>query len=352
MLTGPGWLWLIVLLEAVVLLVTLLGLVVGSSLLSARRRGAARHEDRLIEAIASAERGPADPEHCVRLLADMPGRLQLPAIARVIDHVRGPTAARVAAVARAAGVTARAERWSCSRRRQRRLLGARALLRLDADEATIRRLLDDPRAEVRADAARWAFTQAQPAVVARLVVMLDDPAPGCRFAAQDALTRVGSLATGPLVAHLGTATGASAVTALEIARAVAAPALLRAGLDRCRDASPLVRARAASLVAAIGESQAVEVLRDLLEDREPEVRESAASGLGLIRHLASAPALASAMHDPAWDVRRAAGLALRSFGPSGRLYLRRVLRDEDLFAADMARHVLELPETRGAVWSP
>ncbi|WP_404382637.1 HEAT repeat domain-containing protein [Knoellia locipacati] len=342
---------LVVILEAVVGLGTVMALVAGSCLVSARRLDAARHVGRLVDAIAATEQGTFDQGQCVRLLMRTPRRLQLSAIARVSDQVRGPTAVRVAAIARAAGVTARAERWSRSRRWPRRLRGARALLRLDADRATILRLLDDPRAEVRAVAARCAAAHADPSVVDRLVGMLDDPAPDCRFAAKDALTRVGYLATGPLVAYLATATGVRAGTALEIARAVASPALFDVGRHLCRDDDALVRSRAARLVAATGDRRAVDVLRDLLTDPDPEVREAAVSGLALVRHLESAPALVRALNDPAFDVRRAAALALRSFGPRGRLYLRRASRNDDAIAADMARQVLELPETGAAMWT-
>ncbi|MCA1689563.1 MAG: HEAT repeat domain-containing protein [Actinobacteria bacterium] len=50
------------------------------------------------------------------------------------------------------------------------------------------------------------------------------------------------------------------------------------------------------------------------------------------------------LRDPAWEVRRAAALALRSFGSPGVLLLRRALKDSDGHARDMARQTLDLPE--------
>jgi hypothetical protein len=41
------------------------------------------------------------------------------------------------------------------------------------------------------------------------------------------------------------------------------------------------------------------------------------------------------------------GLALRSLGPPGLLFLHRSLQDADRFAADMARHMLDLPDMAG-----
>ena len=47
--------------------------------------------------------------------------------------------------------------------------------------------------------------------------------------------------------------------------------------------------------------------------------------------------------------RHAAGLALRELGSPGALLLRRTRQDDNLFAADMARRVLDLPGAAGAV---
>jgi hypothetical protein len=51
------------------------------------------------------------------------------------------------------------------------------------------------------------------------------------------------------------------------------------------------------------------------------------------------------MRDSAWRVRKEAGLSLRALGAPGTLFLRRALRSDDRFAADMAQQVLDLPAT-------
>jgi HEAT repeat protein len=75
------------------------------------------------------------------------------------------------------------------------------------------------------------------------------------------------------------------------------------------------------------------------------VRAAAAKALGKLGHWPAASSLASLLRDRDWNVRREAGLALRAFGAPGALFLRRSLSDSDPFACDMARQVLDLPET-------
>jgi HEAT repeat protein len=77
------------------------------------------------------------------------------------------------------------------------------------------------------------------------------------------------------------------------------------------------------------------------------VRTAAARALGKLRYRPAAAALATLLRDRAWDVRREVGLALRSLGPPGLLFLHRSLQDADRFAADMARHMLDLPDMAG-----
>jgi HEAT repeat protein len=63
-----------------------------------------------------------------------------------------------------------------------------------------------------------------------------------------------------------------------------------------------------------------------------------------MQHWQAASQLADRLRDQAWRVRRAAGLALRSIGAPGALFLRRALKGEDAFAADMAQQVIDLPQ--------
>jgi hypothetical protein len=63
-----------------------------------------------------------------------------------------------------------------------------------------------------------------------------------------------------------------------------------------------------------------------------------------MQHWQAASSLANGLRDRTWRVRRESGLALRAIGAPGVLFLRRALKGDDRFAADMAQQVLDLPE--------
>jgi HEAT repeat protein len=104
-----------------------------------------------------------------------------------------------------------------------------------------------------------------------------------------------------------------------------------------------VRALAIDVVGRTGGADAVERLTALLADPAPAPRAAAARALGHLGHWPAAGRLRELLRDPAWDVRRAAGVALHALGAPGALLLRRALLDEDRFAADMARQILQVP---------
>jgi HEAT repeat protein len=75
------------------------------------------------------------------------------------------------------------------------------------------------------------------------------------------------------------------------------------------------------------------------------VRAAAAASLGRLGHWPAATELARMLRDPAWIVRSQSALAMRRLGSPGHLLLRRALDDRDRFASDIARQVLDMPET-------
>jgi HEAT repeat protein len=176
-------------------------------------------------------------------------------------------------------------------------------------------------------------------------MLLGDSHGLCRFAAQNALLSLGYLVIQPLASVLTSSTGRQAEAALEVAVGLAEWRFLKPALAFCQDMSPRMRARAATLLGALGGREGVEVLSGLLVDMAPEVRASAAQALGKLGYWPAVSILAPLLRDPAWVVRREAGLALRALGAPGILFLRRYLADQDGSAADMARQVLDLPET-------
>ncbi|HEU4812171.1 MAG TPA: HEAT repeat domain-containing protein [Nocardioides sp.] len=330
--------------EGVIILLVLAGLAL-SVHLSRRRRRRRIQESRLLTSVLPTLDRESDPRSALDQLTALPQHLRVPAVLRLADQVTGDASVLLRAVAVEAGVTRVAESW-CRRRRWRfRLRGVRTFSVLGGGEGVVPHLLDDRNPAVRAEAAAWVVTCPTAEHVDRLVLMLEDVEPLCAFTARDTLMRVGPAAAGPLAAYLAKPIGSRAAAALEVARGVAEPRLLAPGLLLCGDADPAVRVRAADLVSAVGGEAAVDRLTHLLtRDDAPGVRAAAARGLGTMAHRPSAPALADAMRDRSWEVRRAAALALRALDAQGRLYLRRTLQGSDLYAADMARQVLELPE--------
>jgi HEAT repeat protein len=206
------------------------------------------------------------------------------------------------------------------------------------------KLLTDPNAAVRAQAAEWAATQPSESLIASMLTMLADPETQARFAVQDALLRMGSVVTEPLAAFLETHTGQPAESGLRVAGAISSAAFLPAANRHSASDDVAVRVAATNLLGAIGDAASAERLVVLLKDADPQVRAAAAHGLGRIRHWQSGSQLADALRDSNWQVRREAGLALRAIGAPGSLFLRRALKSDDRFASDMAQQVLDLPE--------
>lgn len=257
-------------------------------------------------------------------------------------------------LARAAGAMERAERWAHSRRWSRRLRAARVLALFGTGRETIAEdLLVDPRPEVRSQAAEWAGEHPDEARVRRLVVMLGDREPRCRFAAREALVRTGRVAQREIGARLMTAARdpgvelgeqaqAAILGALDVARGIPEPALLAPALELLACPRSAVRTRAVRLASAVGGSEATEALVNLLADPDPEVRAASAAGLGNLGHWQSAASIAALLGDPAWVARRAAGRALIRMGPTGELLLRRATRAGPPSARDIARFSLGL----------
>jgi hypothetical protein len=266
--------------------------------------------------------------------------------------LKGQRAELLTALAVHHGLVVWAELRCRSRLWWRRLYAARLLTIIGGGRHWMLPLLRDRDPSVRSAAAEWTVGNGSPDVIQALLPLLSDPAGICRFTAQDSLLRMGESAVQPLVAYLGSASGAEAEPALNVAVSLADARLLAPALAFHRDAHPGTRRNAARLLAALGGGVAVRTLLEMTSDEDASVRSAAARGLGVLESVEAAPRLAGLLRDPGWEVRRQAGLALRALGAAGRMYLRRALTDRDRFAADMARQVLDLPESVGRVVSP
>lgn len=280
----------------------------------------------------------------LQLSRRLPRSLQVRLLFDLARNLSGVGRLQLAALAHDLGLITHAELQCGSRFWWRRLQGARLLTLIGAGDEVMPSLLRDPHPTVRAQAADWAASHPTPEVIASLLTLLEDGERFSRFAVQDALLRMGGVAVEQLVGYIYSHSGEPVEAALTVAIGLSDARFLSPALLRCRDASPEVRAQAASLVGSLGGTQGVEVLTALLHDEAAPVRAAAARAIGKLAHWHAAPKLVALLRDRYWIVRREAGLALRALGAPGILFLRRALSDHDLFAADMARQVLDLPD--------
>ena len=276
-------------------------------------------------------------------LRQVPRDAQVTAFLEASRNLTGAGKERLRFVAGEVSLLDRARKLCVSGLWTRRLRGARVLARMDVADPLIETLLADPNPAVRAQAAEWAATHPAPSVISIMLTMLADPATQARFAVQDALLRMGATAADPLASFLETHSGLPAESGLRVAESLAEPRFLPAALRHSASEEVGVRTAAANLLGAIGGPAAAERLVALLKDPDSLVRAAAAHGLGRMQHWPAAAQLAECLRDSAWRVRRDAGLALRAIGAPGALFLRRALKGNDPFAADMSQQVLDLP---------
>lgn len=292
------------------------------------------------EIVSRALAGGGHPAAHPRLPADQGVRVLSDASGSVDEAAR----ARLRGLPVYDSLAGRAERWCASHRWTRRLKGVRLLTILGTGEGVVPALLEDPRAEVRSAAAAWTARHPSADGAAMLVWMLDDQALPCRLTAQASLIRLGPVAVPSITEHLQNPRPSALVLALIVGARLNEPTLLGPALRHHDHADADVRAGVAEVLVSSGGAEAIRALEEFLSDPAAKVRATAADGLGALGHWPSAPRLAERLTDRAWEVRRAAGLALSRLNGPGRLYLQRALRNDDPFARDMARQVLDLQE--------
>jgi HEAT repeat protein len=266
------------------------------------------------------------------------------AFLEISRNVTGAGKERLRFVAGEVSLIDRARKLCQSRNWTKRLRGARLLARMDVADPIVEKLLADPNPAVRAQTAEWAAAHPSPTVISAMLEMLADPATQARFAVQDALLRMGSIIAQPLAAFLETHSGPPAENGLRVAESLAETRFLPAALRLSASEEAGVRIAATNLLGSIGDSTSAGRLTDLLKDSDSHVRAAAAHGLGRMQYWQAASQLAETLRDSTWRVRRDSALALRAIGAPGVLFLRRALKGNDAFAADMAQQILDLPE--------
>ena len=279
----------------------------------------------------------------IEALRRIPRDAQVAAFLEASLNLTGTGKERLRFVASEVSLLDRARKLCESGRWTRRLRGARLLARMDVADPLIEKLLADINPAVRAQAAEWAATHPAPSIISIMLTMLADPATQARFAVQDALLRMGSTIVDPLAIFLEIHSGLPAESGLRVAESLAELRFLPAALRHSASDEVGVRTAATNLLGAIGGAESAARLIELLKDPESLVRAAAAHGLGRMQHWQAAMQLAECLRDSTWRVRRDAGLALRALGAPGALFLRRALKGNDPFAADMSQQVLDLP---------
>lgn len=287
-------------------------------------------------------RGTVNVEE-IEALRQIPRDVQVMAFLEISRSLTGTGKERLRFVAREILLLDRSRKLCESRLWTRRLRGARLLARMDVADPIVEKLLADPHPAVRAQAAEWAAAHPSPTVISAMLTMLADPATQARFAVQDALLRMGAIIAEPLAAFLETHSGPPAESGLRVAEALAETRFLPAALRLSASENAGVRIAATNLLGAIGSAASAERSTELLKDSDSRVRAAAAHGLGRMQHWQAASQLAESLRDSTWRVRRDAALALRAIGAPGALFLRRALKGNDAFAADMAQQILDLP---------
>jgi hypothetical protein len=295
----------------------------------------------LLEVVRTGRPPRADDE----LLRSLPVRVQVRLFTELVPSISGQSREHLARLAHDIGLVPVAERMARGRDWRDRLHGVRLLAAVGGGASIVPGLLDDPDPAVRAEAVEWAGSNPTPELIDRLVRLLPRTDRYGSFVVRDSLLRVGPDVIPPLARYLERHNGRHAEPALDVAAGVPDVRFAPAAVRLCRDPLPHVRARAANLAGAVGSEEAVGVLQALVDDEDAEVRAAAAAALGRLGHWPSAPVIAPLLRDRAWIVRSQSALALRRLGSPGLLYLRKSLRDEDAFAADISRQVLDLPES-------
>ncbi|MBR9989399.1 MAG: HEAT repeat domain-containing protein [Gemmatimonadetes bacterium] len=306
-----------------------------------------RARARLLQDLADGRIGPAT-EEAVRSLSL---NLQTGLLAQVGRQISGRQRSLLAGLAKTTGLYRRAEADCAGRRWSRRLRGANVLTLLGGSERAMTPLLRDSSVYVRAQAAEWAIAHPSPAVLDGLLDLLDDPDQGTRFAAADAVLRVGPPVVPSIAERLARtpSTGderPEATRLIDVAAGIRDASFTAPALRLSRAEDPEVRARAVALLGLVGGEDAVTRAEEMLGDPAAGVRAAAVRALGNLAYWPAAPEVGERLADRSWDVRREAGLALRAMGSPGQLVLRRATREVDSFAADMARLTLSLTDSQ------
>lgn len=240
------------------------------------------------------------------------------------------------------GLIAAARHQLDSRTWVRRLAAARFLTAM-AEPLTpdLNHLFADRATAVRNQMAVWAAISKDSAPVAQVVGLLADRDGRCRFAAKDALVRVGTRSTVALGQILADPRSPAVTAALEVAAALGDPSFAAPAVRIAGSRQPRQRALAAAVLGSSGGPATAAALRALLRDEDSTVRRAAIAAIALQGDWSAATTVADLLDDPSWPVRRDAGGALLRLGAPGLILLRDAARSTGA-PADIATQTLQI----------
>ena len=236
----------------------------------------------------------------------------------------------------------------------RRLQAARALRVIVSDEETelVEALLRDEVVAVRRAAVCCLRRIESPALAEAALDMAAREPRVLRDQILETLARSRSQIVMALVDRLVSARETEELrTALRLSDLLRDPRLLPHVLSHAEDEDLEVRIAAARALASYPHPSASRALLARLADPAWQVRAQAAAGLGEIGAREALDHLDRALTDSSWWVRLRAALAARRLGRDGVAMLEARRPEDDRFAYEMARYVLELDAAAIAEYS-
>ena len=229
-----------------------------------------------------------------------------------------------------------------------RLYSARVLTAFGVESEHQCTLLTDRSPNVRAQAAAWSVIAPTPQAVEQLIGLLEDADGLCRFAAQDALIRIGLPGTEALLGALEGAEAESAGRILTVAAATGDERFAHRAMELTADGCPTTRALAAAVLARTGNPSAGPTLVAMLDDPSDDVVLSAGAAIARLAYWPGAAEVEDLLGHPSWEVRKQAGMTLLALGAPGTILLGVTAKGAGP-AADMANQALQLRSLAGEV---
>jgi hypothetical protein len=284
--------------------------------------------------------------HAFPVLLQVPRSLLLDLVQNVAVDLGAAAQERLRGIVLDAHLARRIHLLQRRRSWRRRVQAAHLQHLLPDDDPRRTKLFDDPHPLVRARAAESLPREDVVVLAERLLHMLDDPVHTVRVGAQQALLRADARIAEPLCEYLWGEPGLGTSLALEVAANLPDPRYGPVIVHHAADPDSVRRAMVARALGAGTALESAATLTALLRDTEADVRAAAAHAVASVGATELVGTLGEMLSDPSWVVRREAGRALDALGAPGAVVLRAHLFDEDRYARDMAKQILDAAAAR------